>query len=355
MPKTRDRAIMRWLFFFSGVVALLVLWGGFTRLTRSGLSIVEWNPVSGAVPPIGEAAWQQEFLKYQQTPEYRLVNSTMTLQQYRLIFYIEWFHRILARSAGLVYAVPVFWFLFTKRIPWREFGMYFAMGSIFILQAFAGWYMVASGLEQRPSVSHYLLTTHLFLALSLIGLSLWTAFGHRYGFPAPAKFSWPSKLAVLAFILLLVQIAYGGFTAGLKAGLVSNTWPLMFGRLIPANLFTPLSNLIETPHTIMFVHRWFAWTGLIMVPLVYFVAKRAGLPRNLLGGLTVLTSLVAVQITLGILTVLSGVNILLAMLHQVNALGLFALGIYFIHQLRLQDAATPGLVIARAQPEAITS
>ena len=339
MPKTRDRAIMRWLFIFAGVVALLVLWGGFTRLTRSGLSIVEWNPVSGAVPPLGEVAWQQEFLKYQQTPEYRLVNSTMTLPQYRLIFYIEWFHRILARSAGLVYALPVFWFLFTKRIPWREFGIYFSIGMIVILQAFAGWYMVASGLEQRPSVSHYLLTVHLFLALSLAGLSLWTAFGHRYGFPAPAKFSWASRLAVLAFVLLLIQIAYGGFTAGLKAGLVSDTWPLMFGRLVPANLLNPPANLVETPHTIMFVHRWFAWTGLIAVPLVYSVAKRAGLPRGLLNGLTVLTFMVAVQIGLGILTVLSHVNILLAMLHQVNALGLFAMGIYLIHQLRLQDAA----------------
>src|SRR5574338_736718 len=250
MPKTQNRAVMNWLFIFAGLVAFLVLWGGFTRLTRSGLSIVEWNPVSGAVPPLSHQAWQDEFTKYQQTPEFKLVNSGMTLKEYQFIFFIEWFHRLLARSVGLVYAIPVFLFLFTKRIPWKEFGIYFAMGMLFIVQAFAGWYMVASGLEERPSVSHYLLTMHLFLALSLLGLSLWTAFGHRYGFPRKARFSLASKLGGVAFAVLLIQLAYGGFTAGLKAGLVSNTWPLMFGRLIPANLLNPPSNVIETPHTI---------------------------------------------------------------------------------------------------------
>ena len=339
MPRTKDRAVMNWLFVFALVVAFLVLWGGFTRLTRSGLSIVEWNPVSGAVPPLTQAAWQQEFIKYQQTPEYLLVNHQMTLPQYQLIFYIEWFHRLLARSAGLVYALPVFYFLFKKRIPWKEFGIYFAMGMLFITQAFAGWYMVASGLEERPSVSHYLLTTHLFLALSLMGLSLWTAFGHRYGFPVKAKWSTASKLGLAAFIVLLIQIAYGGFTAGLKAGLVSNTWPLMFGRLVPANLITSATSVIDTPHTIMFIHRWWAWLGLIVVPLVYRETKRRNYPRGFVNGLTLLSGFVALQIALGILTVLSGVNLLLALLHQINAIGLFAMGIYFLHQLRLRDGA----------------
>jgi cytochrome c oxidase assembly protein subunit 15 len=216
------------------------------------------------------------------------------------------------------------------------------MGMVFILQAFAGWYMVASGLQDRPSVSHYLLTTHLFLALSLIGLSLWTAFGHRHGFPGRAKFSLPSRLGVLAFAFLMVQIAYGGFTAGLKAGHVSDTWPLMAGSLIPPALLQPPANAIENPFTIMFIHRWFAWTGLIVVPLVYWAARKRGFPRGIVNGLTALSFLVALQIALGILTVLSHVNMLIAMMHQINALGLFALGIYFIHQLRLRDAAAAG-------------
>lgn len=337
MPKTQNRAVMNWLFFFAALVALLVLWGGFTRLTRSGLSIVEWNPISGAVPPLSHQAWQEEFARYQQTPEFILVNNKMTLPQYELIFYIEWFHRLLARSVGLVYAFPVFFFLFTKRIPWKEFGIYFAMGMLFIVQAFAGWFMVASGLEQRPSVSHYLLTVHLSLALTLLGLSLWTAFGHKRGFPMKAPLSKTTWLGVGAFIVLLIQIAYGGFTAGLKAGWVSNTWPLMFGAIFPANLLNPISNVIETPHTIMFIHRWWAFAGLIAVPLVYREAKRRGYPREFINGLTWLTGFVVLQITLGILTVISGVNMLLALLHQANAIGLFVMGIFFLHELRLRD------------------
>lgn len=342
MPKTQNRAIMIWLFIFAFTVAFLVLWGGFTRLTRSGLSIVEWNPINGAIPPFGEHAWQAEFNKYQQTPEYLQVNHGMSLKQYKFIFYIEWFHRLLARSAGMIYALPVFYFLFTRRIPWREFGIYFAMGILFILQAFAGWYMVASGLVDRPSVSHYLLTVHLFLALSLFGLSLWTAFGHRYGFPARAKFSLPSKLAVAAFVVLLIQIAYGGFTAGLKAGYVSDTWPLMFGRLLPPNLFSAPGNILEVPQTVVFFHRWFAWTGFLAVPAVYWAAKKRGYPAGIVRGLTWLTGFVALQITLGILTVISHVSIPIALMHQANAIILFALGIYFIHRLRARDAGQAG-------------
>jgi cytochrome c oxidase assembly protein subunit 15 len=290
------------------------------------------------MPPYGEHAWQEEFGKYQQTPEFALVNHDMTLEQYKLIFYIEWFHRLLARSAGLVYALPVFFFLFTRRIPWREFGIYFAMGSLFILQAFAGWFMVASGLVDRPSVSHYLLTVHLFLALSLFGLSLWTAFGHRYGFPARAKFSLPSKLALGAFTLLVVQIAYGGLTAGLKAGWVSNTWPLMFGRLVPADLVRVPLDILELPHTVMFIHRWFAWTGLLAIPAVRWVAKKRGFPNEITNGLVWLTGFAALQIALGIWTVTSQVSLLIALMHQANAIILFALGIYFIHRLRARDA-----------------
>src|ERR1041385_7218575 len=232
----QNRAVMTWLFVFAFIVGFLVIFGGFVRLTRSGLSIVEWNPISGSMPPIGQKAWEEEFAKYQQTPEFIKVNSSMTLDEYKYIFYIEWIHRNIARFAGLVYAIPVFYFLFTKKIPFKEFGIYFIMGLLFIAQAVAGWAMVASGLVDRPSVSHFNLMIHLLLALSLLGLSLWTAFGHKYGFPErskPAKWSLPSKLALTSFLLLLIQISYGAMTAGLKAGHVSDTWPLMFGKLIP--------------------------------------------------------------------------------------------------------------------------
>jgi cytochrome c oxidase assembly protein subunit 15 len=178
MPKTQNTAVMKWLFIFAFVVAFLVVFGGFVRLTRSGLSIVEWNPISGVVPPMGQQAWEQEFAKYQETPEYQLVNVGMTLPEYKFIFYMEWVHRIIARLAGLFYAFPVFYFLFKKSIPFKEFGVYFVMGMLFIGQAFMGWYMVYSGLIDRPSVSHFRLTIHLLFALSLFALALWTYFGH---------------------------------------------------------------------------------------------------------------------------------------------------------------------------------
>lgn len=341
MPKTQNRAVMNWLFGFAFIVAFLVVFGGFVRLTRSGLSIVEWNPISGVVPPIGQPAWEQEFAKYQLTPEYLQVNTDMTLADYKFIFYIEWIHRLIARLAGLFYAIPVFYFLFKKVIPIKEFGIYFLMGMLFIGQAVMGWIMVSTGLVDRPSVSHFSLTAHLLLASGLLGLSLWTAFGHRFGFADPieqTRWSLPSKLAAACFVLLIVQITYGGMTAGLKAGHVSDSWPYMFGRLIPPNLFNSWINLFEMPQTIVFIHRWFAWLGLIAIPAVYYIVIKQGYPREIQQGLLVLTGAVALQILLGILTVLSYVNIVIALIHQANALVLFGLGVYFIHRFRALDA-----------------
>jgi heme a synthase len=349
MPQTRwentstsqNRAVMNWLFIFAFIVAFLIAFGGFVRLTRSGLSITEWNPISGTVPPIGVQAWQVEFAKYQQTPEFKQVNSSMDLEEYKYIFYIEWFHRFIARFAGLFYAIPVFYFLFTKKIPFKEFSIYFVMGTLFISQAFAGWVMVASGLVDRPSVSHFNLTVHLMLALTLLGLALWTAFGHKFGFHnigKKAKWSLPSRLALISFVILIIQIIYGGFTAGLKAGHISNTWPLMLGRLIPPNLFNSLINIFESPQTIVFIHRWFAWLGLLAVPYVFWVVRKQNYPTDIQNGLKWLIGIVALQITLGVLTVLSFVNIWVALIHQANAILLFALAVYFIHRFRALDA-----------------
>ena len=340
MPKTQNSAVMKWLYIFAFVVAFLVVFGGFVRLTRSGLSIVEWNPISGAMPPSGQQAWEEEFAKYQQTPEYQLINTDMTLPEYKFIFYMEWIHRNIARSAGLFYAFPVFYFLFKKTIPFKEFGIYFVMGILFITQALAGWIMVASGLVNRPSVSHFNLTMHLLLALSLLGLALWTAFGHKFGFPdadKKAKWSLPSKLAAASFVILIIQISYGGFTAGLKAGHVSETWPLMLGKLIPPNLFNSWLNIFETPQTIVFIHRWFAWLGLIFVPMVYYIIRKQNYPADIQNGLKWLTAVVVLQITLGVLTILSYVNIVIALLHQANAILLFGLAVYFIHRFRAVD------------------
>ncbi len=357
MPQTRwnntsasqHRAVMttvpnarvgNWLIFFSFVVAFLIVFGGFVRLTRAGLSITEWNPVSGTIPPLSESAWQEEFAKYQQTPEFKQINFNMTLGEYQYIFWIEWIHRFLARLAGLVYAIPVFYFLFKKAIPWKEFGIYFLMGMLFISQAFAGWIMVASGLVDRPAVSHFNLTIHLLLALALFGLSLWAALGHKYGFSMRAKWSTSSKLALTSFVLLLIQIIYGGFTAGLKAGHLSDTWPLMFGEWIPPDLFGSFIAIFKSPQTIIFIHRWFAFVVLIAIVAFYISARKGDEIQN---GLNWLLGLVVFQIVLGILTVVLHVQIIIALAHQAGALGLFALLIYFIHRLRASDKQATNL------------
>ncbi len=340
MPKTQNSAVMKWLYIFTFIVAFLVVFGGFVRLTRSGLSIVEWNPISGVIPPIGQQAWIDEFAKYQETPEYQKINTGMTLPEYQFIFYMEWIHRIIARLAGLFYAIPIFYFLFKKVIPIKEFGIYFVMGLLFIGQAFMGWYMVASGLVDRPEVSHFRLTIHLLFALTLLALAFWIYLGHKYGFPdssKKAKWSLPSRLSVVFFFLLIIQITYGGFTAGLKAGHVSDTWPLMLGKLIPPNLFSSLINIIENPFTIVFIHRWFAFVVLAAVIYIYYVARKHNYQSDLFNGLQWLIAAVSLQIILGILTILSYVNIVIALLHQAGAIALFALGIYFIHRFRALD------------------
>jgi len=340
MPETQNRAVMIWLFLFAFVVAFLVVFGGYVRLTRSGLSIVEWNPVSGTFPPIGERAWREEFAKYQLTPEYQKVNYGITLEQYQEIFYIEWFHRLIARLAGLFYAVPVFYFLFKGAIPRKEFGIYVLMGVLFIGQALMGWLMVASGLVDRPSVSHFRLTLHLLLALSLFGLNLWVALGHRFGFPdynIKARWSALSKLAAIGLVVLLVQIAYGGFTAGLKAGHVSDTWPRMFGEWIPAGLFNSKVNLLESPQTIVFIHRWFAFGALLFGLGLYYAARKRKYPREVTSGLLWVLGLGSTQILFGVLVVITNVHIWLALVHQLTAVSLFGLSVFLIHLSRNLD------------------
>jgi cytochrome c oxidase assembly protein subunit 15 len=334
MPKTQNRAIMMWLFIFAFTVLFLVVFGGFVRLTRSGLSIVEWNPVSGALPPIGERAWLDEFSKYQLSPEYQKVNSQMTLEQYQRIFYIEWTHRLIARLAGFLYAIPALYFFYRGIIPRKEFGIYVVMGLLFISQAFMGWFMVASGLVDQPAVSHIRLTLHLILALALFGLSLWVAFEHRFGFLGQnikKNSAVLSQLGLIGIAILIFQISYGGFTAGLKAGHLSNTWPLMFGRWIPEGLFSKGSNLLQSPQTILFTHRWAAFLALFFGMALYYVALKRNYPKEIKRLLLLVLGLGSTQIILGICVVLFDVQISLALVHQALAIILFGVSLLFMH------------------------
>ena len=324
MPKTQNPHVRNWLYTFAAVVAFLVVFGGFVRLTRSGLSIVEWNPAGGIVPPIGTEAWQAEFSKYQQTPEYQQVNFNMTLPQYQSIFYIEWIHRLLARLAGFLYAIPLLYFVARRTIPLREVGAYAFIGLIFVGQAFAGWYMVASGLLDRPAVSHLRLTIHLLIALALLFLSLWIALGHQYGFNRADFRSGLLGPSVAAFILLLLQITYGGLTAGLKAGHLSDTWPLMFGKLVPADLLPSPDAAVGSPLAVLFIHRWLAFLGLLAVFLLYWYARKHEPRRAFRRGIGWIAGLATAQVLVGILTTVGHMQLPLALLHQANAVLLFA-------------------------------
>ena len=344
MPKTQNRAVMNWILAFMSFAVFLVVFGGYVRLTRSGLSIVEWNPVSGAIPPLDQQAWQTEFAKYQLMPEYQKINNTMTLDQYREIFMVEWFHRIFARIAGFVFAIPLFIFLFIKAIPIKEIGIYLVMGVLFLAQAVMGWLMVSSGLVDQPSVSHYLLATHLFLALTLIGLSIWIALGHYYGFPdnkKSTKLSTATKMTIAGLVILLIQIAYGSFTAGLKAGYISDTWPLMLGKLVPEGLLSQVQpkilNLIDAPLTVVFIHRWWAFVVLAAAVYIFRLIHKQKYAPDVMNGINLVVILVILQIILGILVLHYHVEIVIALLHQANAIALFGAMVYVVNRLYATD------------------
>ncbi|MCP4358888.1 MAG: heme A synthase [Chloroflexi bacterium] len=340
-----NKAITNWLWIVCGLIMFMVVLGGYVRLTRSGLSIVEWNPVSGVIPPIGQEAWEQEFAKYQATPEFQKINATMTLEGYKSIFYVEYVHRLLARFAGLIVLLPLLYFLWKGIIPWRKSAVYVSIVLIFAFQGFFGWYMVSSGLVDHPHVNHVRLTIHLLMALFLLALTMWMALNHRYHFPQrlPGVFKSSSFiLSALMIIILVIQISYGGFVAGLKAGWVSNTWPLMFGRVVPEGMLETLTpawvNLIEAPVTVHFIHRWFAFAVLIMAGIVYWQTRNRPFTPTVHKAIALFFGLVIVQIVLGITVIWFSVPLILALSHQAVALFLFVTAVYINYQIVYEPA-----------------
>ena len=309
VPQPRPRALGAWLVAVAALIVLMVVVGGITRLTESGLSMVRWEPISGAVPPLGEADWQAEFDYYRATPQYQLSNSGMTLDEFKTIFFWEYVHRLLGRLIGLAFALPLLWFWWRRAIPpgygWKLAGL-LALGG---LQGAIGWWMVASGLVDVPEVSHIRLAIHLLTALLILGAIVWVALDLRYG-----RARMP-VLAVWALCLLFLQFLFGAYVAGLEAGYAFNTWPLMSGELFPSGTPTlepPLRNLVDNPTVVQFVHRWLAFLVATVTLWLGWRAWAAGRRRE--GG--ALAAAVAIQILLGILTILSGVQIDIAVAHQ---------------------------------------
>lgn len=344
MAQTHQKTLSIWLYTVCVFIGALVLIGGYTRLTRSGLSIVEWDVITGVLPPIGQDAWEAEFAQYKATPEGQLINVNMTLDGYKTIYYVEYFHRLIGRVAGLVYVLPLFYFLARGIIPWRKSVPYLTIGLGFAFQGFLGWYMVASGLEDEPRVSQYRLAAHLMSALALLALTFWVALDQRKWAPSPATapraprqvdptLSGLRAPAVWLLTIMIMQTTYGAFVAGLKAGHISNTWPLMLGQWVPSGLFAKLQpwwlNLFASELTVHFIHRWFAFVVLALAGWMYYLARKqnAGVMQKASLLVVVLT---VVQITLGVLTVWFNVALLAAITHQGSAMVLF-LAIVFLN------------------------
>jgi heme a synthase len=331
------RGLSNLLLFVAALVFAMVVVGGITRLTESGLSITQWQPISGAIPPLTHADWQQAFDLYRQTPQYREVAGPagMTLSGFKVIFFWEWVHRLLGRIVGLVFFVGVAWFAIKRAIPkgygWRLAAL-FVLGG---LQGAVGWFMVMSGLEGRTEVSPYRLSAHLLFALFLFAVLIWTALDLRREDASRARLTgWGS----LALGILFVQLMLGAWVAGFRAGYVSNSWPDMNGRFVPDGIDWSKGMLFAATHDpflLHFLHRWWAWV--VVVVLVVFARKLRKIEGARPASIAI-HSAFGTQIILGILTVLSGIAVWLAVLHQATGALLVAATVWGAHELGKQSA-----------------
>jgi cytochrome c oxidase assembly protein subunit 15 len=334
--RARPLGLANLLFFVAALVFAMVVVGGITRLTESGLSITEWKPISGAIPPLTHADWAQAFDLYKRTPEYREINGPagMTLVQFRHIYWWEFVHRLLGRVIGLVFGVGLLWFAIKRAIPkgygWKMVGLLVLGG----LQGALGWYMVMSGLSQRTDVSHFRLSAHLLLALTIMSALVWVALDLRRlaasGEDQPSRVT---KLAAIALATLFVQLLFGAWVAGLNAGQVANSWPDMHGRFFPAGV--DWSNGVlwaasNDPYLVHFIHRWWAWA--VVAAMIVFARKVRRVPGVRAASIAI-HSAFGTQVLLGIFTVLSGVAIWLAALHQAVGALLVGATVWGAHEL----------------------
>ncbi|HEX6137095.1 MAG TPA: COX15/CtaA family protein [Casimicrobiaceae bacterium] len=334
-----QRAVALWLFACCALVFAMVVVGGVTRLTHSGLSIVEWQPIVGTLPPLTDAQWQGAFVKYQATPEYRLVNHGIDLAAFKGIFWWEYFHRLLGRAIGVVFLLPLAWFVVQRRIPPR---LARSLAAIFVLgglQGAMGWYMVQSGLVDDPRVSHFRLTAHLGLALAIFAAMLWI--GLSLARPVRAVDGGPAGLrraAAALAALVFVMALTGGLVAGLRAGFAYNTFPSMDGHVVPPEILmlTPwYDNFLYNMATVQFDHRLLAWALALAVPLFWWRVCRSGTAsRAARIGADLLLVMLIVQVALGIATLLLRVPVPLAALHQAGAVLLLAAALNAAHTLR---------------------
>lgn len=326
---TSEKKIAIWIFITAAAVFAMAIIGAVTRLTESGLSMVEWRPLIGAIPPLSEAEWSRVFAIYQQTPEFQQKNFWMSIDDFKHIFFWEWFHRFWGRLIGLIYALPLIWFWVTKQIPQGYHGKLLAILGLGVGQAVMGWYMVESGLVDTPAVSHYRLAAHLSLAFLIFSCLIWVGLDLWHKNQNVPQIQYPKNSMILGFVSLIfltITIVWGAFVAGLDGGLVYNTWPHMGqGTIIPHEIQSTMS-LISDPVGVQFFHRWIAIVTAIII--LIFAWRVKSFP---LAGMTFL------QVGLGIATLLTQVSLPLATLHQGGALILLGLTIYEIWKIKRSE------------------
>jgi heme a synthase len=336
------RAVGLWLLCVAAMIVAMVVVGGLTRLTGSGLSITQWDPIVGAIPPLSQADWLGAFHKYQQIPQYRFENQGMTLEAFKGIFWWEWAHRFLGRAIGVVFFVPFLWFAFTGAIAkkdWPRMLLLFALGG---LQGFVGWWMVESGIETTTNVSvaPYRLAVHLGVAVLLLGAVLWIALEYLRGIPSPPtgeRVRVRGRLAFGFLALVYMQLLLGALVAGLHAGLIYNTWPSMDGRAFPEHPFFIVpwwKNFFENPGLAQLDHRLGAYLVALSAFALWWMGRRACLAGLAKRSSNAVLHIALFQIVLGIATLLLQVPIWLAALHQLTAALLFCTAVWQAFELR---------------------
>ncbi|WP_415060615.1 COX15/CtaA family protein [Flavobacterium sp.] len=333
-----NKPVIIWLLSGCFLLFIMVMVGGITRLTNSGLSMTDWHLVTDTFPPTSEKAWNDAFEEYKKFPEYQKINihNDFTLDDYKFIYFWEWFHRFIGRIIGLVFIIPFVYFLIKKKLDSETIKKCIILLFMGGFQGFLGWFMVKSGLIDNPDVSHYRLALHLTFAFITFAYTLWVALDLIY--PKKVEVILPlRKLARIAMVVLILQIIYGGFVAGLNAGLIHNHWPLMSeGKLIHETVWieqpTLLQNLTEGKSGVQFIHRTFAYFVVGMILFLYFKSKKYSLTILQIKGLNVLVLFVFAQFILGIFTLLLHVPLWLGLAHQLMAFLLLSAMVFVLHR-----------------------
>lgn len=334
--KKYNKKVVYWLFSGCTLIFIMVVVGGITRLTHSGLSMPDYKIISGTIPPINAEQWQEAFELYKQYPEYKKLNSDITLQEFKGIFFWEWLHRVIGRLIGLVFIIPFIYFLITKQLNISTIKKTIILLILGGFQGFLGWYMVKSGLIDKPDVSHYRLAAHLTTAFITFAFTLWVALDLIYHIKKDINKKFRNIIRVSLAILLL-QIIYGAFVAGLDAGFIHNHWPMMSeGKFMHETVLiekTPVyKNFIEGRSGVQFVHRILAIIVVFSVIMIYSIGKKLATSIEQINGLNLLLILVGIQSLLGIFTILLQVPLWLGIAHQVGAFLLLGSMTFTLHR-----------------------